>query len=123
MINATQGVRNPPTSAYASLPIRTTKDRCVALALATVNLTASALLLGAWIFSRIVPYSNGFSYSRIYGDIASTLGPFNSLTTVLCILASYLSQSRRWRVLFAFCAVLGVVYFCLTACPEQLARE
>ena len=123
MIDIEQGAQKQPVSAYATLPIRTAKDRCVALALATTNLTTSALLLGTWMCSRTIPYSNGFSYSRIYGDFAGTLGAFNSLTTVLCILASYLCQGRRWRLLFALCSLLGILCFCLTACPGQLYRE
>jgi hypothetical protein len=123
MIDVEQSARKPPASAYATLPIRTAKDRCVALALATSSLTTSALLLGTWMCARTIPYSNGFSFSRIYGDVEGTLGRFNFITTVLCILASYLCQGRRWRVLFAICSLLGIVYFCLTACPGQLARE
>jgi|HubBroStandDraft_5_1064220.scaffolds.fasta_scaffold169700_2 hypothetical protein len=123
MIDIEQGAQKQPVSAYATLPILTTKDRCVALALATTSLTTSALLLGTWMCSRTIPYSNGFSFSRIYEDLAASLRLFNFVMTVLCILASYLCQGRRWRVLFAFCAVLGIAYFCMTACPVQLARE
>ncbi len=123
MIDVKHDARIQPGSAFATLPIRTLKDRCVALALATTTLATSALLLGTWMCSRTIPYSNGFSYSRIYENLAESLRLFNFVTTVLCILASYLCQSRRWRVLFALCAVLGVAYFCMTACPEQLYRE
>ncbi len=123
MIDVEQSARKPAASAYATLPIRTAKDRCVALALATTNLTTSALLLGTWMCSRTILYSNGFSYSRIYGDFAGTLGAFNFLTTVLCILASYLCQGRRWRMLFALCALLGTLCFCLMACKGQMYRE
>ena len=65
MIDVQQTARKQPVSAYATLPILTTKDRCVALALATTSLTTSALLLGTWMCSRTIPYSNGFSFSRI----------------------------------------------------------
>ncbi len=122
MINLERRLDKP--AAYATLPIRTTKDRCVALALATTNLTTFALLLAAWICADTIPYRRGsLPYSQIYADFSGTLGPFNFLTTILCILASYLFQGRGWRVLFAFCALLGIIYFCLTACPAQLARE
>jgi hypothetical protein len=124
MIDVQQSARKPAASAYATLPIRTTKDRCVALALATTNLTSGALVLAAWIWANTIYSPHGFSsLVWVYTDIQGTLGPFNSLTTVLCILASYLCQGRRWRVLFALCSLLGTLCLCLMTFQGQLYRE
>jgi hypothetical protein len=123
MIDVQQTARKPPVSPYATLPIRTTKDRCLALALATTNLTSAAFVLPAWMWAHIIRSPHGSPMDWIYADIEGKLGPVNFLATILCILASYVCQSRRWRVLFALCSLLGILCFCLMACPEQLVRE
>jgi hypothetical protein len=124
MIGVEQRERERPDSAYATLPILTAKDRCVALALATTNLTSSALIVAASIWANFIWSPHGSSsMAWLYVDIQGKLSPINFLTTVLCILASYCCQGRRWRILFGLCSLLGTLCFCLMACPEQLARE
>jgi hypothetical protein len=111
MIDIEQGAQKQPVSAYATLPILTTKDRCVALALATTSLTTSALLLGTWMCSRTIPYSNGFSFSRIYEDLAASLRLFNFVMTVLCILAMLsLSGPALARVVCLLCSARHRVF-------------
>jgi len=111
-------------SAYASLRLRTIRDRCLATALATVSLTSSLILLGAWIGTHTLSYSREvLFYRRICSDIEQTLGPFNFPTTVLCILGSYLVESRQWRILFALCSLIGTICYCLIAFQGQMVRE
>jgi hypothetical protein len=112
------------SSAYASLSIRTAKDRCVAIALATVSLTSSLILLAGWIGTHTLSYSRElFFYMWICSDIEPELGAFNFPTTVLCILGICMIAGWRWRALFACCAMLGTICFCLTAFYGQMARE
>jgi len=111
-------------SAYAALKIRTAKGRCAAIALATLSLASSSTLLAAWVGTHTFSYSReALSYRRICSDMEQVLGPFNFASTVLCILGSYMIDGRRWRALFAVCAVLGTICYCLMAFQSQMVRE
>jgi hypothetical protein len=109
------------SSAYASLRSRTA--RCVAIALATVSLTSSLMLLAGWIGTHTLYSRENLFYWRICSEIDPTIGALNFPTTILCILGICMIAGWRWRALFACCAMLGTICFCLTAFYGQMARE